>query len=74
MSPFALGLFTNPTDVPATATPADERYDPELQLTIRRDGTPRVADSFTPSQTSGGLTTSGEKEIFDVFPEMAELC
>lgn len=72
-APFALVLFTGPTDVPTPAIAPSEYFDSELQLTVRADGTPRVADAFEQSRTCGGMTSGTEVEMMDVFPGTADL-
>ncbi|MFF8789200.1 putative ATP-grasp-modified RiPP [Streptomyces sp. NPDC015125] len=72
-APFALHLFTGPTDVPTSTPPSSERFDSDLQLTVRADGTPRVADAFERSKTCGGMTSATEVEMMDVFPGTADL-
>ncbi|MFH8350113.1 putative ATP-grasp-modified RiPP [Streptomyces sp. NPDC018045] len=63
--PFALRLFTAPVTSQCRSLPGT--YDPQLQMTVTADGTPRIATSYAArSQTCGGLTTQTEIEIMDV--------
>ncbi|RSO07025.1 hypothetical protein DMH18_26690 [Streptomyces sp. WAC 06783] len=63
--PFALRLFTAP--VTPKPHPYPGTYDPQRQMTVTADGTPRIATPYAArSTTCNGYTTATEYEVMDI--------
>ncbi|WP_030895478.1 hypothetical protein [Streptomyces sp. NRRL F-5053] len=61
--PLVLELFESPILPQSAAQPTTgEHYDPDRQITVLPDGTPKVTNAFIASTTSGGLTTQKPHE------------